>query len=57
VTSHGKSACDGVGGILKRLAPKSSLRWPQNDQVMKPHQPYQPSRHKFNSDFLTENEY
>jgi hypothetical protein len=26
VTSHGKSACDGVGGILKRLAPKSSLR-------------------------------
>jgi hypothetical protein len=25
-TSHGKSACDGVGGTLRRLAPKASLQ-------------------------------
>ena len=27
-TSHGKSACDGVGGTVKRLAAKASLQRP-----------------------------
>jgi hypothetical protein len=40
VTSHGESACDGVGGTLKRLAAKATLQWPYNDQVMMPHQLY-----------------
>jgi hypothetical protein len=30
-TSHGKSACDGVDGTLKRLAAKASLQRPYND--------------------------
>jgi hypothetical protein len=29
--SHGKSACDGVGGTLKMLAAKASLQRPNND--------------------------
>jgi hypothetical protein len=59
-TSHGKSACDGVGGILKRLAAKASLQQPYNDQMMTPHQPYewaQSSVLNLNFDFVTENEY
>ena len=27
-TSHGKVACDGVGGTVKRLAARASLQWP-----------------------------
>jgi hypothetical protein len=38
VTSHGKNACDGIGGTLKRLAAKISLQQPYNDQIMTPHQ-------------------
>jgi hypothetical protein len=48
-TSHGKSACDGLGGTLKRLAATKS-----------PHQLYewtQSSIHNLNFDFVTENEY
>jgi hypothetical protein len=30
-TSHGKSACDGVGSNLKWLAAKASLQQPYND--------------------------
>lgn len=37
-TSHGKSACDGLGGTVKRLAAKASLQRPYNDQIMTPHQ-------------------
>jgi hypothetical protein len=58
VTSHGKSDCDGVGGILKRLAAKANLQWPYNDQIMTPHQLYewaQSSIHNLNLDFVTEN--
>ena len=36
-TSHGKGACDGVGGTVKRLAACASLR-PYSDQIMTPHQ-------------------
>ena len=31
-TSHGKGACDGLGGTVKRLAARASLQRPYNDQ-------------------------
>ena len=37
-TSHGKGACDGVGGSLKRLAARASLQCPYDHQIMTPHQ-------------------
>ena len=37
-TAHGKGACDGVGGTVKRLAARASLQKPYNDQIMTPHQ-------------------
>ncbi len=33
-TSHGKSACDGIGGTVKRLVTKASLQCPYNDQIL-----------------------
>ena len=39
-TSHGKSACDGVGGTVKRLAAKASLQRPYDQQIMTPRQLY-----------------
>ena len=33
-TSHGKGACDGLGGTVKRLAAKASLQRPYEDQIM-----------------------
>lgn len=32
-TAHGKSICDGLGGTLKRLATKTSLQRPYNEQI------------------------
>ena len=40
-TSHGKSAGDGAGGTLKRLATKSSLQHAYNDHILTAHQLYQ----------------
>lgn len=37
-TSHGKSACDGVGGTVKRLASRASIQRPYEDQMMTPHE-------------------
>ena len=37
-TSHGKGACDGLGGTVKRLAARVSLQRPYNDQIMTPRQ-------------------
>ena len=37
-TSHGKGACDGLGGTVKRLAARASLQRPYNDQLMIPRQ-------------------
>ena len=37
-TSHGKGACDGLGGTVKRLAAHASLQRPYNDQLMTPRQ-------------------
>ena len=33
-TSHGKSACDGIGGTVKRLTTKASLQHPFQDQII-----------------------
>ena len=32
--SHGKGACDSLGGTFKRLAVRASLQRPYNDQLM-----------------------
>ena len=37
-TSHGKEACDGLGGTVKTLAARASLQRPYNDQIMTPPQ-------------------
>ena len=37
-TSHGKGACDGVGGTVKRLAARASLQRPYEEQIMTPYQ-------------------
>ena len=33
-TSHGKSACDGIGGTVKCLASRASLQRPSRDQIL-----------------------
>ena len=35
-TSHGKNACDGIGGTLKRSTARASLQRPLNDQILTP---------------------
>ena len=40
-TSHGKGPCDGVRGLLKRMATKASLQRPYQDQIKTPHQLYE----------------
>ena len=37
-TSHGKGACDGVGGTVKRLASRASLQRPYDQQIITPRQ-------------------
>ena len=37
-TSHGKGACDGVGGTVERLAAKASFQCPYDQQIMTPRQ-------------------
>lgn len=37
-TSHGKGACDGVGGTVKRLAARSSLQRPYDNQITTPYE-------------------
>ena len=32
-TSHGKSAVDGIGGIIKRLTARASFQRPKNKQI------------------------
>ena len=39
-TSHGKGACDGLGGTVKRLAARASLQRPYDQQIMTPQQLY-----------------
>lgn len=40
-TSHGKGACDGVGGSVKRLAARASLQRPYDEQIMTARQLYE----------------
>ena len=40
-TSHGKGACDGLGGTVKRLAARASLQRPYEDQIVTPLQLYE----------------
>lgn len=40
-TSHGKGACDGIGGTVKRLAARASLQRPYDQQIMTPRQLYE----------------
>ena len=35
-TSHGKSACDGIGGTVKRPATKAILKRPAHNQILTP---------------------
>ena len=35
-TSHGISACDGIGGIVKRPATEASLKSPAHNQILTP---------------------
>ena len=35
-TSHGKNACDGIGGTLKRAAARASLQRPVDNQILTP---------------------
>ena len=35
-TSHGKGACDSLGGTVKQLAARASLQRPTDDQIMTP---------------------
>ena len=39
-TSHGKNACDGVGGTIKRLAASASLQRAIHNQILNTHQLY-----------------
>jgi hypothetical protein len=43
-TSHGKGACDGVGGTVKQLAARASLQRPYDSQIMTPQQLYEWAR-------------
>ena len=40
-TPHGKGPCNGVGGLLKRMATKASLQRPYQDQIQTPYQLYE----------------
>lgn len=35
-TSHGKSPCDGIGGVVKRATTRASLQRPYKDQILTP---------------------
>ena len=35
-TCHGKNACDGIGGTIKRLAAHASLQRPKDKQILNP---------------------
>lgn len=48
-TSHGKGACDGIGGTVKRLATKASLQSPINNQILTSLQLYQWGRDNISS--------
>ena len=46
-TSHGKGPCNGVGGTVKRLAARASLRKPMTNQTQAPLQLYTLAEKKY----------
>jgi hypothetical protein len=57
---HGKSACDVLGGTIKRWAARASLQQPYTDQIMTPRQLFdwpQTSIQNMNFEFVTELEF
>lgn len=59
-TSHGKSACDGLGGTIKRLVTKASLQRPIHDQILTPLQMFDWAKSNIlgmNFAFVTNDEY
>ena len=40
-TSHGKGACDGVGGSVKQLGARASLQRPYDQQITTPSQQFE----------------
>ena len=39
-TSHGKSACDGIGGVMKKMTAKARLQRPFENQILTPQNIY-----------------
>ena len=39
-TSHGKSACDGIGGVVKKMIAKARLQRPFEYQILTPQDMY-----------------
>lgn len=59
-TSHGKGACDGIGGTVKRLASRTSLQRPHGKQITTPYELYQWAAQYFDNivfEFSTQKEY
>ena len=46
-TSHGKSACDGIGGVVKRVTAKASLQRPFENQILTPQDMYKFCKENF----------
>jgi hypothetical protein len=51
--SHGKGACDGIGGAIKRLARKASLQNPYEEKIITPRQLYEWAVVKFPQSLLS----
>lgn len=59
-TSHGKGACDGIGGTVKRLAARASLQRPYNDQITTAYELYNWSKANLpniNFEFFSNDDY
>ena len=39
-TSHGKSACDGIGGVMKKMTAEAKLQRPFENQILTPQDMY-----------------
>ena len=39
-TSHEKSACNGIGGVVKRMSAKARLQTPFENQILTPQDMY-----------------
>ena len=56
-TSHGKGACDGLGGTVTHLAAKTSLQRPYDQQIMTPRQLFDWATTKVYFDYCTTEDY